>query len=335
MPAAGGRRRRRLSGVGGGTRPAEPALEQAADWFARLRDGDAAEHAAWQRWLAADAEHRRAWSLVERVGQRFAPLRSMPEPRLADAALQAAAAPRLRRRSVLLGAAALAGSGSLGAALWRDPALAGPLQALAATERSAVGELRTLALADGSRVWMASASALDAGERRLRLYAGELLVQTAAGGRPFVAAGAHGRVQAMQARFALRIEDDGSALVAVQDGELALHSQGGERRLQAGEQRRFGLHGIGPSEPADPAREAWTRGLLIARATPLAQVVAELQRWNRGRFSVAAGAEALPVFGSYPLRDAERTLAMLSSVMPIGWRRVLPGWTRVEPLPRG
>lgn len=316
------------------------ALQQAADWFARLRDGAAgeAEHAAWRRWYDAAAEHRQAWAFVERVGSRFAPIRATPDPRLAAAALQAAAAPRLRRRGVVFGAAAFAG-GLSGWTLWRDPALAAPLLALWADERSAVGELREIVLADGSRVWLASASAFDQeygrSLRRLRLLAGELMVRTGADERAFVVDLPQGRLRALGTRFTVRLEDDGLGLVAVHAGAVELRAAAGAavRRVQAGEQLRFDAAGAGPLQPVDPAREAWTRGLLIARAMPLAQVVAELQRWHRGRITLAPEIAALPVFGSYPLRDAGRTLAMLSSVMPIGVRRPLPGWTRVEPAP--
>jgi transmembrane sensor len=39
----------------------------------------------------------------------------------------------------------------------------------------------------------------------------------------------------------------------------------------------------------------------------------------------------LPVFGSYPIADPDRALAMLETVMPIRVRRRLPWWTSIEP----
>jgi transmembrane sensor len=39
----------------------------------------------------------------------------------------------------------------------------------------------------------------------------------------------------------------------------------------------------------------------------------------------------LPVFGSYPMTDPDRALAMLESVMPIRVSRPMPWWIRVGP----
>ncbi|MBN3729219.1 DUF4880 domain-containing protein, partial [Burkholderia sp. Ac-20379] len=51
------------------------ALEAAADWYARLCTSDTeAQRAEWSRWLDARPEHRHAWTLIEAVSQRFAPL---------------------------------------------------------------------------------------------------------------------------------------------------------------------------------------------------------------------------------------------------------------------
>ena len=54
----------------------DESLEQAAEWYALLRSGQAGQedHDRWQAWLAADARHREAWSYVERISQRFDPV---------------------------------------------------------------------------------------------------------------------------------------------------------------------------------------------------------------------------------------------------------------------
>ena len=57
-------------------------------------------------------------------------------------------------------------------------------------KRTAAGEVRQLALADGSRVTLDGGTAVDidlAGDaRRVRLYRGEVYVEVAPGGKPFV-----------------------------------------------------------------------------------------------------------------------------------------------------
>ena len=68
--------------------PSHRAMEQAAEWYALLRSGDAsaAERQQWQQWIDRAAEHREAWGYVERIGRRFSPLQSSPDR---DAAVMA------------------------------------------------------------------------------------------------------------------------------------------------------------------------------------------------------------------------------------------------------
>jgi transmembrane sensor len=51
------------------------ALQQAADWFARLSAEPEARHLhdAWRQWHGRNEVNQLAWSYVARVGQRFAP----------------------------------------------------------------------------------------------------------------------------------------------------------------------------------------------------------------------------------------------------------------------
>ncbi len=86
-----------------------------------------------------------------------------------------------------------------------------------------------------------------------------------------------------------------------------------------------------PLMPADPARESWRNGLLLADGTPLADVVAELRRYHAGHLGVSPQVGQLRVFGSYPLDDANRALDMLASVLPIRLSRALPWWVSIEP----
>lgn len=101
--------------------------------------------------------------------------------------------------------------------------------------------------------------------------------------------------------------------------------------VEAGEQARFADNSVLDTGPADPAREAWTRGVLIAQNIPLAEVVAELRRHHHGHLGLAPELAELRMFGSYPANDLDPTLAMLETVMPIPVRRPLPGWIRIEP----
>lgn len=316
------------------------AMEQAAAWFSLLQSGNAtdADRDRWRAWRASGRECEAAWAFVERVSQRFAPLQAAPSPRLAADTLQAANQRLAKRRTLLLGLAAMAGSGGLlGWAVWQQAGWVDPWLARFADHHTATGERRDVVLADGTQVWLASASAFDqdyrSDLRRLRLRAGEILVQTATDpARPFVVDTAHGRLRALGTRFNVRLDDDGGTQLAVYEGavEVKLARNTGSTVVASGQQVRFTADRLNEVVAADPAREAWSRGILLAQDMPLAQVVAELGRYRRGHIAVAPDVAGLTVLGSYPLDDFDGTLTMLQQSLPIQVRQPLPWWTTIE-----
>ncbi|OWT58441.1 iron dicitrate transport regulator FecR [Candidimonas nitroreducens] len=315
-------------------------MEEAAEWFALLRSGEAteADRHAWQSWLQAGAAQRSAWAYVERVSRRFAPIRASADPQAAAAVLQTARAQLVRRRQLLLGAAALGGSGLLGWALWRHTPLPAMTMAWTADYRTGTGETRQLALPDGTRVWLASASALDqdyrADLRRLRLVAGDIFIETAADARPFVVDTPQGRLRALGTRFNVRLESEQTA-VAVYEGAVEVRTMASDGRLvlQAGQQARFDRHTVRAAGPADAAGASWIHGMLIAQDMPLSEVAAELARYRHGHLGVAPAVARLRVYGSFPLQDTDRALAMLAAILPIRVRHPLPWWSTIEARP--
>ena len=323
--------------------PSHVAMEQAAAWFSLLQSGTATDRdrTCWQDWLAGAEDNRAAWAFVDRVSQRFRPLQNGASPRPAADALQTASR-RLARRKVVWGLAAMAGAGGiLGWAAWQRPGTMDALMAWGADYRTGVGERREVHLADGTQVWLASASAFDqedrADLRRLRLRAGEILIKTAAdAGRPFVVDTAHGRMRALGTRFNVRLDGQGGTRLAVYEGAVQVSLAAGApgasvtATVGAGQQARFTAGHLEALAPADPAREAWSRGVLLAQDIPLGEVITELSRYRRGHLAVAPDVARLPVLGSYPLDDVDGALAMLERTLPIQVRRPLPWWITIE-----
>ncbi|THF62763.1 DUF4880 domain-containing protein [Pseudothauera rhizosphaerae] len=312
-------------------------MEAAAEWYALLRSGEATggDQARWQSWLAASPDHRRAWGYVETVSRSFAPLQATPDPRRTADNLWAANGRVIRRRRAFAGIAVLAGSGLLGWAGWRHAALPGVVLAGLADHRTGTGELREIVLADGTRVWLGAVTAINedyrAGLRRLKVVAGEILIDTAPDpARPFVVDTPHGRLRALGTRFTVRLEDGGSTFLAVYQGAVEVQTGAGDAAIvSAGRQLRFAAT-LGSQETADAAREAWSRGVLVARDIPLEQVVKELRPYRTGHLGVAPEVAGLRVFGSFPLRNTDETLAMLESALPIRIQRTLPWWVSIE-----
>ncbi|XAH22917.1 FecR domain-containing protein [Xylophilus sp. GW821-FHT01B05] len=329
--------------------PIDPrALREAAEWFAVLgmAPGSTAEQDGWRHWLAAAPAHRSAWARVEAVQAGFAPPRQLPAAQraAAGAALDAATA-QLRRRRLALRTLLVAGGGGVIAwAAVRHTPGGNWLAALGADHRTATGDTRRLELPGGGVLWLASATAIDLGDdpatpggQRLRLRQGEVLVETGhgAGARPLVVETPHGRLHPLGTRFAVRLQDGAAqTLLAVFDGRVALRlaraAGGGDIVVDAGLQRAFSADAAGPAAPADPARAAWTRGVLLADDMPLDAFVAELARYRRGRLACAPDAAQLRVAGGFPLYDTDRALAMLVNVLPVQVRHTLPWWTTVE-----
>ncbi len=313
--------------------PSHAVLEQAAEWYARLRDGQASDQdrADWQQWLHSAEEHQTAWCYVADISGRFDPLRTIPDPRQAADNLCAVHDRLLVRRRILLGVAALAGSGLLGGLIGREDLLA-----WAADYRTAIGEQREIILADGTRLWLNTASAINvhfnAHERRIQLVTGEIFIATAEDARrPFQVDTAQGQLRALGTRFNVRQEGNETQL-AVYEGavEIRTSANGVTRIIPNGQQTRFSQDRIAADVAADLAREAWTQGTLVADNLALREVVQELRRYRKGHIGIADDVADLKVYGNFPIRDTDRVLRMLTTALPIRIAQPLPWWTRVE-----
>lgn len=317
--------------------PSHRAMEQAAEWYALLGSEEATEtdRKRWLTWLAHDPEHQQAWQYVEQVSRRFAPLQSTPDPRRTAEGLWEAHTRLLQRRRVLAGIAGLAGAGLIGLGTWRHKPLPLMAQAWRADYRTATGETRKLELPDGSRLWLNTGTAVDqhfdARQRRLQLVTGEAFIDTAPDpSRPFVIETPQGWLRALGTRFTVRLDGE-QTLLAVYEGAVRIRTrQGAGVTLQAGEQVRFGAEAPDSVQPADPAREAWRRGVMVAQDITLREVVAELSRYRHGHLGLDPEVADLRVFGNFPLTDTDDTLDMLASALPVRIRRTLPWWVSIE-----
>lgn len=312
-------------------------LEEAAQWFALLRSDRVTEHdrSRWQAWLDQHASHRLAWQQVENVDRRFQSLQSETQRHAAQKALQSANPQRSRRRA--LGAiAAVSTAGLLGGALIGETRWRRALSAWRADHATGTGEVREITLADGTRVWLNTASALDVDYRpslrSIRLIEGEIMIETAPhAATPFVVDTEQGRLRALGTRFTVRQLAD-ITFVAVYSGAVEVRIADGNRAqvIDADRQVRFTREDIGPIEPARRAHQAWTRGVLLAEDVPLRELIAELARHHRAHLRCAPEVAGLRVMGTYPLDDLDRTLGMLEGALPVQVQRTLSWWITIR-----
>ena len=313
------------------------SLEQAAQWYVQLHDEQVADHERlrWQAWLAQSAEHQEAWRYVERVGQRFAPLQGENEAHAVSHTLRSSRASISRRQS-LKGLLILAATGLSGWAAWRSTPLPDTVERLSADLSTGTGETREATLSDGSRIWLNALSALnvrfDTAQRLLQLRVGEVLIETAKdAGRAFLLDTAHGRMQALGTRFSVR-QDDRQTWLNVYESAVQVRNRRGQVEVvPAGRQLVFSADHLGDATPANPSREAWRQGLLLADNLPLGELIEELSRYRPGHLHCDPAVAALPVMGSFPLKDTDQALRLLEAALPIRVSKTLGWWVNVGP----
>lgn len=312
-------------------------LQQAAEWFAVLGSptAGAADRRGWQDWCDADVRHREAWRRVEAISAAFGRLPTA-DPVGARRVLDAASLRQVSRRRAARMLVALGGAGALAWAVVERDRWA-PWQG---EHRTATGERREFALADGGRVWLNTDSAIDIDYtrdwRRIRLHRGEILIRTAGDAdpapRPFVVDTAEGRIRALGTRFSVH-QQDGATRVNVFEGRVELRPRRSEAApglVATGQQGVMTAADTLPLAPAEAARQAWSRGLLLAENVRLADVLADLSRHRPGYLGCTAAVADLRLVGAYDLADTDRVLAALEATLPVRVRRILPWWIVVD-----
>lgn len=318
-------------------RTLDSITEQAIDWMVELnaRTPDSALLQRLERWLKQDPRHQQAWDrLQQRLGRPCAALRALEQrvPGQAGEARRLLLQPTRSRREVLRG---LAGLGLLGGGLWAgwrtDTA-----QGLIADLHTGAGERRSYTLADGSRLSLNSASAVDlsfdAEQRLLVLRHGELLIQVAADPhRPLRVRTAQGQVQALGTRFLVSQEDAATRVVVLQHSVRASLADGRQQVLQEGQAALLRASGIERLAGEQQQRAAWLDGRLEVLDEPLDDVIAALRPYHRGYIRLAPGLRGLRVQGVFPLDRPQQALAALSEALPIQIEHYGPWLTLIGP----
>ncbi len=318
--------------------PADPPLAEierlALHWFVRCAGGtplDAAERAALQAWLAADAAHAAA---LARWQGDWRSLDALPSAGVQRLRRQLASERGVCRREhwherrwagALLAGLLMAGSW-LGWAWWQAPVFAQQF----ATAR---GQQLEVSLPDGSQLRLDSGSraelALYRSRREVRLPEGQAVLQVKGdAARPFEVLAGPLRITVVGTRFAVRhtpgLPGHGGASVAVEEGRVQLSArQGPTLELRAGQQVASDATGrLGPVSVVTAAGIApWREHRLSVVDMPLSAVLAEFERYGPVPWALRDPAvAALRVSGSFDLRRLDTFGRILPQVLAVSLR---------------
>jgi len=255
------------------------------------------------------------------------------------------------RRAVLRSLAALGVAAPAAWLGWRHA----PWQGWTAGYATATGERREAVLADGSRLTLNTATALDVAwsdaQRLVRLHRGEVYVHTAPDApgahRPFIVETPQGRLRALGTRFVVRIEDDGGAprtRLTVLEYRVEATPRGGGAPLivDAGQHTVLGAAGAAPPASnallplaAPDGAPGWLHGVLYADGMRLDAFLAELARYRPGVVRCAPEVADLRISGAFQLADTDYVLALLRETLPVQVLLRTRWWVTVAPRDAG
>jgi transmembrane sensor len=304
--------------------PEHPAVfltrvdREAHDWVVRFAVGNAspADLDAFRAWSAqagyteAFARACRLWDAVGPASRQMAGT-DAPEQKM-----------RMGRRAFIGGAlaASFAATAYVGA---RSPLGLWPsLSELAADYRTAPGEQRKVALAGGpsielnTRTSIALRASADGGVERIELFGGEAAIVARPGlHRAVEVVAGDGRVTAIDAVFNMRYERD-VVCTTCAAGVLEVSIRNRSANLRPGAQVVYSTRGLGAVTMVDVGLvTAWKDGVLVFRSTPLADAVAEINRYRSGRIFVTNAALGRRLFNArFPIANVDGVVAQIQQV---------------------
>ncbi len=305
-------------------------------WIERLDAGGMTrpELQAFKRWQGRSQAHAAAFEQAKRQWHATRPalsalLQADPDKAARHARLARQPAHQPSRRAFLgaaVGMATVAGIAvtkpPLG--LWPSPS------EWVADYRTGTGEQRTVTPADGVALVLNTRTSVKRkdgadGSAGIDLVTGEAAIDLEREGRPFVVAAGVGRSFASAGRFEVRNLQDQVCVTCIK-GRLSVEHPAGTRSLQSGQQVIYSRQRVGDVVSVDTAiTSAWREGELVFNQTPLAQVIAEINRYRPGRVMLMGDSQdRRPVVGRFRIAVLDEALLQLQHAFGLSVRS-LPG----------
>ena len=294
---------------------------QAREWLVRLDSDEplsAQESETLRAWINRSPAHKAELTRISSFWGSANVLTELAVP-------LAPATANERRSNLRTGALAAAACVVLAVAASR--LLLRPLGTDSGSFQTAIGQQRSLELADGSAVQLNTDTQVEIdygkGVRRIRLLRGEALFTVAHdASRPFEVIASGGVVRALGTAFSVRLDGDHIS-VAVTRGKVEVTSPttaasgAGRGVLEAGDVTTFATRESEIDvehlpEPELRRRLAWQEGYLVFTGEPLSEVVEEVNRYSPTPLRIGSpGHETLTVGGRFRVGDLDAVLDVL------------------------
>ncbi|WP_241072270.1 FecR family protein, partial [Achromobacter xylosoxidans] len=196
--------------------------------------------------------------------------------------------------------------------------------------RTDTGDRRQFGLGERVQVDMNTQTSIalrseQPGALRVELIAGEAAFDGQSSSAALTVVAGRGSAEARGARFELR-NLDGTVCVTCLSGSVRVALGNGATVLGPNQRLFYDRRGLGAVQQIDPAEtSAWRQGSLVFRNTPLAEVVAEINRYRRGRVVLLDGARgASALSGRFEIRDTDKVLVQIEKAFGLSATH-LPG----------
>jgi len=304
-------------------------LDAAARWYGALQDPDVELETwdAFRLWerdpgnAAAFRQIEASLAIIDR-GLRTSRGASNPQP----SSRKAGPASR-RRLAWIAGIAAIVTLSAFAIALTAHSG-----DVASETHVTAVGEQRTITLADGSLVTLNTDTAVEVAygprERHVSLVRGQALFEIEKADTPFVVSAGDSETRALGTSFEVHLRPADVAVtlfegvIAVSTSETGPSDQNG-KILAPGDRLKIASDGKQTLSRVDLNRALqWRSGVLQFDNVTLADAVAEMNRYSETRIRVLdPGLASERVSGTFPMGEPEEFVASLALFLPVRTER--------------
>lgn len=326
--------------------------QQAIEWLIRLRTHELTETETreFADWLSHDPSHAHAFAnaedlfevMTQAVQIKSADARANPNG-VQECAVNATCPPPPKRRTIRWLAVPLALAAAwLFAVTLVLPEQASLWDAYLSDYHTGTGEQRAIQLADGSRLLLNTGTAVSVDYqdtlRQITLHHGQAQFTVAGDkARPFTVNAGELQVRSLGTVFEVYRKASGDIDVTVQEHAVAASLSTSENTLkkpptlvEQGQQLQYtnGSDRLNPPETADSEfTDAWRQRRVIVRDRPLAELVAEIERYRPGRiFLGGSNLENLRVTGLFSLDDPEAALTKVQKILGLKETRLGTWW---------